>query len=153
MYNHAPEDYDCPLCHIARGEPTAKGSAEENVLHRDEHVTVFIAGRWLRSNPGHLLVIPNKHYENIYDLSDKVGHKIADWTKKCALFLKQAYNCDGTSTRQHNEPAGSQDAFHYHMHVFPRYKDDGYYDSHDTYWPEQEEFTLYLEKLKPYFNF
>jgi histidine triad (HIT) family protein len=41
--------------------------------------------------------------------------------------MKTAYSCDGISTRQHNEPAGSQDVWHYHLHVIPRYKDDQYY--------------------------
>jgi diadenosine tetraphosphate (Ap4A) HIT family hydrolase len=34
---------------------------------------------------------------------------------------------DGTSTRQHNEPAGNQDVWHYHEHVFPRYDGDELY--------------------------
>jgi histidine triad (HIT) family protein len=41
--------------------------------------------------------------------------------------MKAAYGCDGTSTRQHNEPAGNQDVWHYHMHVFPRYAGDRLY--------------------------
>jgi histidine triad (HIT) family protein len=41
--------------------------------------------------------------------------------------MKAAYHCDGISTRQHNEPAGNQDVWHYHLHVFPRYTDDQLY--------------------------
>lgn len=46
-----------------------------------------------------------------------------------ALALKAALSCDGISTRQQNEPAGDQDVWHYHVHVFPRYADDGLYGS------------------------
>ncbi len=41
--------------------------------------------------------------------------------------MKAAYGCDGVSTRQHNEPAGNQDVWHFHLHVFPRYVDDQLY--------------------------
>jgi len=66
MYNHSPENYICPLCQIARGETTEKGNQELSVIWRDKSVTVFIAGKWWRSNPGHVIVIPNEHIENIY---------------------------------------------------------------------------------------
>jgi histidine triad (HIT) family protein len=45
------------------------------------------------------------------------------------LALKKAYACDGVSTRQHNEPAGGQDVWHYHLHVFPRFAGDDLYRS------------------------
>jgi histidine triad (HIT) family protein len=41
--------------------------------------------------------------------------------------MKEAYRCDGTSFRQHNEPAGNQDVWHYHLHVFPRYHGNDLY--------------------------
>jgi histidine triad (HIT) family protein len=41
-----------------------------------------------------------------------------------AVAIRSTYGCDGISTRQHNEPAGYQDVWHYHVHVFPRYTDD-----------------------------
>lgn len=43
--------------------------------------------------------------------------------------MRWSYGCDGVSTRQHNEPAGDQDVWHFHVHVFPRYEGDGLYDS------------------------
>lgn len=152
MHNHAPEKYVCPLCQIARGETTEKGSQEESVIFRDNLVTIFIAGKWWRSNPGHVIIIPNEHIENIYDMPSDMGHKIFDFSQKLAIALKDAYKCDGVSTRQHNEPAGNQDVFHYHLHIFPRYKGDNLYLSHeDTYWPTQEEKQPYVDKLKNYF--
>ena len=41
--------------------------------------------------------------------------------------MKQAWSPEGTSTRQHNEPAGNQHVWHYHQHVFPRFSDDDLY--------------------------
>lgn len=72
-----------------------------------------------------MIVVPNEHYENIYDLPPKYGHQIFDAAQKIALAMKQAYGCDGITTRQNNEPEGDQHAFHFHFHVWPRYKNDG----------------------------
>ena len=44
-------------------------------------------------------------------------------------WAQQAFECDGTSTRQHNEPAGNQDLWHLHVHVFPRFEGDDLYRS------------------------
>jgi len=153
MYNHSPEKYICPLCQIARGERTEKGDQEGAVILRDKIITVFIAGKWWKSNPGHVIIIPNEHIENIYDMPEEIGHKIFDFSKKVAIALKETYKCDGTSTRQHNEPAGNQDVFHFHLHVFPRHTGDNLYLNHkDTYWPTQEEKQLYVERLKNYLS-
>lgn len=153
MYSHEPENYTCPLCQIAKGEVTNKGNQEESVILRNEFLTVFIAGKWWRTNPGHVIIIPNKHIENIYDIPEEIGHKIFDMSKKVAIAFKETYKCDGTSTRQHNEPAGNQDVWHFHLHIFPRYKRDNLYVNHeDTYWPTQEEKQPYVDKLKTYFS-
>lgn len=153
MYNHAPEGYICPLCQIARGEVTEKGNQEPSVLLRDDILTVFVSGKWWKSNPGHVIIIPNEHIENIYDMPEAIGHAVFDASKKAAMALKEAYGCGGVSTRQHNEPAGNQDVWHYHFHVFPRYEGDNLYVNHeDTYWPGQEEKQPYVDKLKAYFS-
>ncbi len=148
MYNHEPKNYICPFCQIVKGQPTERGSQEGSVVFRNDQVTLFICGKWWRSNPGHLLLVPNMHFENIYDLPDELGHVIFDYSKKASVALKQAYGCEGTSIRQHNEPAGNQGVMHYHMHIFPRYTEDNLYLNHkDTYWPTPEEIKPYAEKL------
>ncbi len=153
MYNHEPERYVCPLCQIARGEETEKGNQEDSVLFRSEVVTIFVAGKWWRSNPGHIIVIPTRHIENLYDMPEELGHIIFDYSKKVAIILKHAYGCDGVSTRQHNEPAGNQDVFHFHLHVFPRYTGDNLYINYtDSYWPSAAERKPFVDKLLPYFK-
>ena len=153
MYNHQPEKYICPLCQISKGESTEKGNQEGSVIFRDKFITVFVAGKWWKSNLGHVIVIPNEHIENIYDIPEEIGHKIFDFSKKVAIALKELYKCDGVSTRQHNEPAGNQDVYHYHLHIFPRYKGDNLYLNHqDTYWPTEKEKKPYADKLKSYLS-
>ena len=153
MYNHEPKDYVCPLCQIAKDQETEKGKQEPAVFYRDEFLTVFVAGKWWKTNPGHVIIIPNQHIENIYNMPVEIGHKIFDMSKKIAIALKETYKCDGTSTRQHNEPAGNQDVFHFHLHVFPRYEGDNLYVNYkNTYWPTNEEKKPYALKLREYFK-
>ncbi len=153
MYNHEPENYICPLCQIAKGEDTQHGNQEESIIFRHDFITVFVAGKWWRSNPGHVIIIPNQHIENIYDMPKDLGHKIFDFSKKVAVALKETYKCDGISTRQHNEPAGNQDVWHYHLHIFPRFGGDNLYLNYkDTYWPTMEEKKPYADKLKSYLD-
>lgn len=149
MHNHQPENYVCPLCQIVKGEPTAKGPSEEAVILRTNLVTVFIAGKWWASNTGHVIIVPNQHVENIYELPDETGHAIFDMSKKVALALKKVYECDGVSTLQHNEPAGNQEVWHYHFHVVPRYTGDNFYGHIETtYWPTMIQKSLLADELR-----
>ncbi|MEU6559651.1 HIT family protein [Nocardia nova] len=128
MFNHEPHGYDCPFCFLLAGGETPLDSPRDVVL-RTELATAFTAARWWPGNLGHVLVIANDHYENIYDLPPRYGHAVHDVVREIAVAMRAAYGCDGVSTRQHNEPAGNQDVWHYHVHVFPRYHDDDLYRS------------------------
>lgn len=94
------------------------------------------------------MVVPNSHYENIYELPEEIGHHIFDTAKKIAIAMKKAYNTDGITTRQNNEPAGDQHAFHYHLHIFPRYTDDGFDQAQGKRETTQAGRQAYAEKLK-----
>jgi len=120
-WRHEPEGYDCPFCeNIATG----RGAFPVEMIHTYDDVVVKMNPRWKPTNPGAALVIPVNHYENIYELPDELGEPIQRAVRETALAMKTAYGCDGISTRQHNEPAGNQDVWHFHIHVFPRFTDD-----------------------------
>jgi len=130
-----------------------KGSQEEKIVFKDEWITAHISSKWWRSNPGHVVVFPNQHIENIYDMPEEIGYQIFDFSKQAAIALKKIYRCDGTSIRQHNEPAGDQHVWHYHLHIFARYEGDNLYLNHqNTYRPTPEEKKPYVDKLRNYFN-
>lgn len=130
LRSHAPADYDCPFCHIAAGEEEPDPwTRHSDVVYRDAGLTAFVSAHWWEHNPGHVLIIPNSHYENLYTMPDDLLGQVSVFSKRVALALKEAYACDGTSLRQHNEPAGNQDVWHYHCHVFPRYEGDDLYRS------------------------
>jgi len=153
MYNHAPKDYDCPLCRIVKKQENPVTSHRDVVL-KNNLATAFISGKWTVTNPGHVIVIPNEHFENLYDIEEKYLHAVASMSKEIAIALKKTYGCDGVSTKQHNEPEGNQDVWHLHLHVFPRYKDDKFYENHhNTKWTTEDERRPYVEKLRKYFNY
>ena len=127
---HAPEGYDCPFCAVIRGEDrNPPGTQQSDVVLRSLATTAWINTRWWANNVGHVLVVPNRHVENIYELTGEQAGDIHETARAVALAMKNAYDCDGISTRQHNEPGADQEVWHYHLHVFPRYKGDNLYGS------------------------
>lgn len=131
MYNHAPDGYACPFCALASGSGDAL-STQADIVFRDATVTAFVASHQWPSNAGAVIIIPNEHFENIYDLPVHLGADIQRTAALVALAMKAAYRCNGISTRQHNEPAGNQDVWHYHLHVTPRYAGDDFYSTYLT---------------------
>ncbi|MCM3730303.1 hypothetical protein M3196_01300 [Fictibacillus nanhaiensis] len=75
-------------------------------------------------------------------------HKLS---QQVSFALKECYKCDGISTRQHNEPGGSQDVWHYHLHVYPRYFEDNLYLTHGSL-SEPTERLVFAEKLRAWFQ-
>lgn len=148
MITHAPNDYICPFCDWLAGNET-EYKQNNDIVWQDEHTLAFVSPKWWVNNPGHVIVIPKKHYENIYDIPEEVLAKTYNTVKKMAIAIKKAYKSDGTSTRQHNEPAGNQDVWHLHVHVYPRYTDDNLYQNHENKrFVSPEERVEYVRKLK-----
>jgi histidine triad (HIT) family protein len=128
MYHHAPEDYVCPFCHVAE-KLENRLTKRADIIYHDGIITAFIGSHQWPNNPGNVIIIPNAHHENIYTLPLRYATAIHDLAQAVALAMKTAYHCDGVSTQQHNEPAGNQDVWHYHLHVFPRYEGDNLYST------------------------
>jgi histidine triad (HIT) family protein len=151
MFNHQPDGYACPFCALLAGEPDGI-SVVEDIVRRAELATAFISPRWWPNNPGHVLVVPNAHQENLYDLTPEYGHAVADLVREVAIAIRSSYFCAGTSTRQHNEPAGYQDVWHHHVHVFPRYQGDNLYGSRpNPVYVDSSARLPYADKLREYF--
>ena len=108
---------DCIFCKIANGEiPSA-------TLYEDEDFRVILdLGP---ASKGHALILPKAHAANIYEISDDMAAKAMILAKKMATKMTEALKCDGFNVVQNNgEPAG-QTVFHFHMHLIPRYVNDG----------------------------
>ncbi len=150
MYNHAPKEYKCPICLGIQGiEDDNTMIKQTDLVYKDDLTSVFINSFFIEGNEGHLIVVPNKHFENLYDLEPDYAHAIIDTAQKMAILLKKAYKCDGITLRQNNEPAGEQHAFHFHLHVFPRYQRDKFNkESVNKRSTTPEERQEYLNKIK-----
>lgn len=153
MFNHAPKGYKCPICIGLSGienENTLLRQADQ--VYKDDLVTAYINSFWIPTCEGHVIIVPNEHYENIYEVPDKVGHRIFEIAKKISVAMKKAYKCDGITIRQNNEPASEQHAFHYHLHVFPRYEGDKFETTKptDKFLSDPKDRIIYAKKLNKY---
>lgn len=75
-------------------------------------------------NVGHVLICPKEHYVNITDLPDPLISESFILAKKIAKHLELSLRCDGVSLLQNN--GIFNDLGHFHLHVFPRFLNDGF---------------------------
>ncbi len=120
---HAPAGYDCPFCRIAATLPAA--APESAVVLVEPRVFAFIPLHHYAGIRGNCLIVPRLHHENVLEIPEALGTDFFRATRRLASAMLQVFGCEGISTRQHNGPAGDQDVWHYHLHVIPRYHDDG----------------------------
>lgn len=147
-HSHAPAIYICPFCLVVAGiENEHVLTVQADIVQRTPTVTAFIASSQWPRNQGHVVVIPNDHIENMYTLPRELAADIHETARLVALAMKLAYECDGISTRQHNEPHGDQEVWHYHLHVFPRWQGDNLYGSNKASMPASDR-ASYAEQLR-----
>lgn len=152
MYNHAPSEYVCPFCLLVQGKESAESQLKQtDIVFQSADVTAFMATRKYPNNQGHVLIVPNVHFENIYDLPFALSSKVHSLSRDIALAMKATYQCDGIMIRQHNEPAGDQNIWHYHLHVIPRYENDDFHNSHKSPFPTNDR-AKYAQKLRSWFD-
>ena len=106
----------CIFCKIANGEiPSYK-------IYEDDNFLAFLDIS--QATIGHTLVIPKKHYENIFELPEDID--IFKVVVKVANALNESLNIDGLNIVNNNKEAAGQTVNHYHIHLIPRYKDDDF---------------------------
>ncbi len=107
---------DCIFCKIVRGEiPSIK-------VYEDDQVFAFEDINPI--TPGHTLVIPRNHAENIWEIDENDLIAVQRASKKIAVAIKKALGADGIACMQLNGRAAHQEVMHYHLHLVPR-KADG----------------------------
>ena len=112
---------DCIFCKIVNGE------IPSYTVYEDDIVKVFLD---IEPNTnGHMLIIPKKHYLNITDIDSDVMNHIFEVQKKMYDLVKGKLGAEGVTFAQNNDLG--QDVKHYHMHLIPRYKNDGWKNTYD----------------------
>ena len=114
---------DCPFCEVS-----------ERVIKKNEHAIVILSNP--RKVPGHALVIPKRHVEEPWQLSDAERlsvFELLDWTSQKLITAKLG---DGVDVRQNFRPfaqKGKLGVRHIHFHAVPRAKDDYIYQVSEKY--------------------
>jgi histidine triad (HIT) family protein len=79
-------------------------------------------------------VVPVAHHPDIYRLPPENYRGLLTAVAVMARAVRHAFGATGITLIQNNEWDGGQDVFHMHVHVVPRYQDDGF-NRGDERWP------------------
>ena len=108
---------NCIFCKIAAGE------IPSNTIYEDDSFRVILdLGP---ATKGHALVLPKNHYADLFEIPEDVLADAAKVAKKVAGTMKEKLLCDGLNLVQNNGEAAGQTVMHFHLHIIPRYANDG----------------------------
>ena len=127
------KDDNCIFCKLANKDiPT-------NIIYEDDRFTVILDAS--PATKGHALILPKNHAANIYELPDEDASAVFVLAKKLATKMTEILHCDGFNIVQNNGEVAGQTVFHFHMHLIPRYLNDGNQDkltwNHAEFTPEE----------------
>lgn len=107
---------ECVFCRILNNEiPTYK-------IYEDDHIIAILDIS--QATKGHTLIISKEHYKNLYDINEDVAANVFRMVPKIANAIKQAFNPIGLNVVINTEKP-LQTVFHFHLHLIPRYYNDG----------------------------
>jgi histidine triad (HIT) family protein len=104
----------CVFCRIAQKEAPA------SVVYEDEKVVAFLSIQPI--NVGHTLVVPKKHYENIYEIPEEEVAYLYKIVKNLSHAVQKAVDAEGIRIVQNNGETAGQVIFHLHVHIIPMNK-------------------------------
>ncbi|MCI9218826.1 MAG: HIT family protein [Lachnospiraceae bacterium] len=108
---------DCIFCKIANGEIPSK------TLYEDPEFRVILdLGP---ATKGHALILPKEHAGDLYELPEESAAKAMTLAQKIGKTMVQKLHCDGLNLVQNNGEAAGQTVRHFHLHLIPRYVNDG----------------------------
>lgn len=130
------KDENCIFCKIANGEIPSK------TLYEDDKFRVILdLGP---ATKGHALILPKDHYKNLYELPEDYAADAIKLAKKMMTQMTGKLGCEGFNLVQNNGELAGQTVFHFHMHMIPRYQNDGQTIGWKPGEPTQEE----LEEIR-----
>lgn len=108
---------NCIFCKIIAGE------IPSYTLYEDEKLKIILdVGP---ATKGHALILPKEHYANLYELPEETAAEVIKLAKRMMIRMTDKLKCDGFNIVQNNGEAAGQTVNHFHMHLIPRYKNDG----------------------------
>ena len=133
---------ECVFCEIVDGRLPA------SVVFRDDLVMAFMDIRPV--NMGHVLVIPLKHFVELSDMDEETGLRLFQVTMRVQKAIRSSgVRCEGINLFLADGEAAGQEVFHVHMHIFPRFKGDGFKITVDwSQQPSREELDELAAELR-----
>ncbi len=108
---------NCKFCKLIRWEIPAW------IVYEEENVIAFLPKEV--EVYGHTLVVPKKHYADLYDIPYETLADISRISKMLTIWYKEKINATGMNLMHASGIDGEQSVYHFHMHLLPRFKDDG----------------------------
>ncbi len=113
---------DCIFCKIVKGEiPSSK-------IYEDDEFLAFLDIAPV--NPGHTLIVPKIHCKDLLDFPKAEEADLMEFIKKVARAVKKATKADAFNLGMNNGEASGQIVPHAHLHIIPRFSNDGF-----KHWP------------------
>lgn len=131
---------DCIFCSIIEGD------IPSHTVYEDEDTYAF-----LDVNPvsdGHLLVIPKQHAEQLTDLDPQTTEAVFRTVRNVAAAVEDGLQPDGVNLLQNNGEAAGQEVDHVHVHIIPRYADDGFDFTFDSSDLDEDEAEALLGRIQ-----
>ncbi len=132
----------CVFCAILEGRLPAY------YVYRGRGVAVFLDIYPVEE--GHLLVVPEEHYESIHDAPPEVVARVYLAAAALARIYREKLGAPGVNVFTNSGRAAGQEVFHFHVHVIPRWKGGGWRRLLERHRLTEEEAERVLEKLKPH---
>jgi len=108
---------NCIFCQIVSGKLPAMH------IYETPRVVAFLDV--LPVQLGHALVVSKSHFDNLLDLPDDLFLEMSQVSRKVAKAFQQVLGAQGFNLVMNNYEVAGQTVFHTHIHVIPRYADDG----------------------------
>ena len=131
---------DCVFCRIEAKQIPA------SIVYEDEHTLAFMDLGQV--NPGHVLVAARTHVENVFALDDELASAVFRTAARIARAVRTAFDPPGLNLFQANGQAGGQTVSHFHLHVLPRWHDDGMKLVWPVKNPSRDTLQSHAEKLR-----
>lgn len=118
------------------------------IVYEDEYVCCFLDKYPICK--GHVLVVPKKHYEEFSDVDQESLSKVLHAAQQVTIALEKLLHTDGITVMQNN--GIFKDVDHYHMHIVPWYKNDGFSWIEPNNEVTENDFVLLNDQLKSVLN-
>ena len=130
---------DCIFCKLANGViPT-------NSIYEDDKFNVILDNG--PATKGHALILPKEHADDLFELPDETAAEAFKLAKKLGKHIKETLGADGLNVVQNNGEAAGQTVRHFHLHLIPRYNNDGQKIQWEPTSPSSEELVKIKEEL------